>query len=251
MGKVISFVNQKGGVGKTTSAINIAASLGILGYRVLVIDFDPQGNATSGLGVLKRNLKKTASDLITTDTAADEVIQETVFENLSIIPSNRMLAGAEHELQNQDFTVLRKKIAPVRDKYDYIIIDCAPSLGMLSANALTASDGVVIPMQCEFFALEGLSQLMATISQIKKISNPDLSITGILITMYNSRLFLSTQVISELRKHYQDKIFETPISRNVKAAEAPGFGKPVYYHEKNAKSSKEYMNVAKELAERI
>ncbi len=253
MGKIISFANQKGGVGKTTSAVNIAAALGVLGYKVLLVDLDPQGNATSGVGIMKKNLKMTAFDMLTTETGADEVTVKTAFENLSVIPTHTTLARAEYELadvENGEY-VMKKKLEAVKGEYDYIIIDCPPSLGMLTVNAMTASDGVVIPMQCEFFALEGLSQLMFTISRIKTHYNKDLNVTGILITMYNNRLILSMQVINELRKHYADKLFETTISRNVKLSEAPGFGAPVYYHDKRSKGSGEYMNVAKELAERI
>lgn len=253
MGKIISFANQKGGVGKTTSAVNIAASLGVLGYKVLLVDLDPQGNATSGVGVMKKTLKTTVFDMLTTDTSADAVTIRTKYDNLSIIPAHTTLARAEYELgdvENGEY-VMKKKLDAVRSQYDYIIIDCPPSLGMLTVNAMTASDGVVIPMQCEFFALEGLSQLMFTISRIKTHYNKTLNVTGILITMHNNRLILSMQVISELRKHYADKLFETTISRNVKVSEAPGFGAPVYYHERRSKGAGEYMNVAKELAERI
>lgn len=253
MGKIISFANQKGGVGKTTSAVNIAASLGVLGYKVLLLDLDPQGNATSGLGVKKKALKQTVFDMLTSEASADDVTIQTIYDNLSIIPTQTTLARAEFELasaENGEY-MMKKKLDAIRDKYDYIIIDCPPSLGMLTVNAMTASDGVIIPMQCEFFALEGLSQLMFTISRIKTHYNQSLNITGILITMYNSRLLLSSQVITELRKHYADRVFETTISRNVKVSEAPGFGKPVYYHEKRCKGAVEYMNVAKELVERI
>jgi chromosome partitioning protein len=253
MGKIISFANQKGGVGKTTSAVNIAASLGVLGYKVLLIDLDPQGNATSGVGIMKKALKATVYDMLTTDADANSVTIRTNYDNLSVIPAHTTLARAEYdlgEIENGEY-IMKKKLDAVRDQYDYIIIDCPPSLGMLTVNAMTASDGVVIPMQCEFFALEGLSQLMFTISRIKTHYNKELNVTGILITMHNNRLILSMQVIGELRKHYADKLFETTISRNVKVSEAPGFGSPVYYHEKRSKGSKEYMNVAKELAERI
>ena len=253
MGKIIAFANQKGGVGKTTSAVNVAASLGILGYKVLLIDLDPQGNATSGVGIMKKTLKTTVFDMLTTDLGADAVTIRTKYDNLSVIPAQTTLARAEYELgdtEKGEF-VMKNKLEAVRDRYDYIIIDCPPSLGMLTVNAMTASDGVVIPMQCEFFALEGLSQLMFTISRIKQHYNKDLNVTGILITMHNNRLILSMQVIAELRKHYAEKLFETTISRNVKVSEAPGFGAPVYYHEKRSKGSAEYMNVAKELAERI
>lgn len=253
MGKIISFANQKGGVGKTTSAINVAASLGVLGYKVLLIDLDPQGNATSGVGIIKKNLKATAFDMLTTDMSAEEVTVKTRFENLSIIPTNTTLARAEFELGETEGGeyIMKKKLENARKEYDYIIIDCPPSLGMLTVNAMTASDGVVIPMQCEFFALEGISQLMFTISRIKTHYNKELNVTGILITMYNGRLILSMQVLDELRRHYADKIFETTISRNVKLSAAPSHGAPVYYHDKRSKGANEYMNIAKELAERI
>ena len=253
MGKIIAFANQKGGVGKTTSAVNIAASLGVLGYKVLLIDLDPQGNATSGVWVMKKSLKMTTLDLLTTDATVEQVALKTRYDNLSVIPTHTTLARAEYELgeKEEGEYVLKKKLEEARTTYDYIIIDCPPSLGMMTVNALSASDGVVIPMQCEFFALEGLSQLMFTISRIKQHYNKALNVTGILITMYNSRLILSMQVINELKKHYADKLFETTISRNVKVSEAPGFGTPVYYHEKRSKGSVEYMNVAKELSERI
>ncbi len=253
MGKIISFANQKGGVGKTTSAVNIAASLGILGYKVLLVDLDPQGNATSGVGIVKKALKTTMFDVLTSDTSVEEAAIKTRYDNLSVIPTNTTLARAEFELADVEGGeyIIKKKLEAAKKEYDYIIIDCPPSLGMLTVNALTASDGVVIPMQCEFFALEGLSQLMFTISRIKTHYNKDLNVTGILITMYNNRLILSMQVLNELRKHYADKLFETAISRNVKLSEAPSFGAPVYYHDKRSKGANEYMNIAKELAERI
>ncbi len=253
MGKIISFANQKGGVGKTTSAVNIAASLGILGYKVLLIDLDPQGNATSGVGIVKKALKTTMVDVLTSDIAVEDAAIKTRYDNLSVVPTNTTLARAEFELADveEGEYIIKKKLESAKKEYDYIIIDCPPSLGMLTVNALTASDGVVIPMQCEFFALEGLSQLMFTISRIKTHYNKDLNVTGILITMYNNRLILSMQVLNELRKHYADKLFETTISRNVKLSEAPSFGAPVYYHDKRSKGANEYMNIAKELAERI
>ena len=253
MGKIISFANQKGGVGKTTSCVNIASSLGVLGFKVLIIDLDPQGNTTSGVGISKKGLKATTNELLTGELPVGEIIVETPYKNLDVIPTNTALAGAEFDLFDLDDSEFRikKALDEVKDNYDYILIDCPPSLGMLTINAFAASDGVVVPMQCEFYALEGLSQLMITINRIKRMYNPDLAITGILITMYNSRLLLSMQVISELEKHYADKIFRTKISRNVKLTEAPGFGKPAYYHDKSSKGSKEYLEVAKELATRI
>ena len=253
MGKIISFSNQKGGVGKTTSAVNVAASLGILGHKVLLIDLDPQGNATSGVGISKRGLKNTINDVLIGEIEAKDAIIETEFENLSIIPANIALAGAEYNLYNDGGmeTVMKNALAPIKDSFDYIIIDCPPSLSMLTVNAMVASEGVVIPMQCEFYALEGLAQLTLTINRIKANYNPNLNITGILITMYNSRLLLSLQVINELNKHYADKLFTTHVSRGVKVSEAPGFGLPVYYHDKRSKGTKEYLAIAKELASRI
>ena len=253
MGKIIAFANQKGGVGKTTSAVNVAASLGILGRRVLMIDLDPQGNTTSGVGISKKALKYTMHDVLSKGIAAKDVILKTDFENLWVLPANISLAGSEFDLfeaEESEFQI-KKALEPLRGDFDYIIIDCPPSLGMLTVNAMTAADGVVIPMQCEFYALEGLSQLMITVSRIKQHYNPTLNITGILVTMYNSRLLLSVQVISELRKHYSDKLFEQCISRNVKLSEAPGFGVPVYYHDKKSKGAEEYLAVAKELILRI
>lgn len=256
MAKIISFANQKGGVGKTTSAVNVAASLGVLGHRVLLIDLDPQGNATSGIGVSKKELKASSKDILTGDATAKDLILETEFDNLSLIPANIALAGVEFELydlfdNDQMPYRLKEGLAPIADDYDYIIIDCPPSLGMLTINAFTASDGIVVPMQCEYYAFEGLSQLLQSVKGMKKRYNPELDITGILITMYNGRLLLSMQVISDLKKYFADKLFDTRISRNVKLTEAPGYGKPVYYYDKNAKGAKEYLDVAKELSERI
>ena len=253
MGKIISFANQKGGVGKTTSCVNVAASLGILDYKVLVIDLDPQGNTTSGVGIPKKGLKGGTRELLSGKMTAKELIVETPYRNLFVIPTNTSLSSAEFDLFEFDETEKRMKIAleEVVSEFDYILIDCPPSLGMLTINAFTASDGIIVPMQCEFYALEGLSQLMITINRIKRMYNPDLNVSGILITMYNGRLLLSMQVMAELQKHYGDKLFDTKISRNVKLTEAPGFGKPVYYHDKNSKGSKEYLEVAKALSTRI
>lgn len=253
MGKIISFANQKGGVGKTTSAVNISASLGVLGYKVLLVDLDPQGNATSGVGISKKALKATINDVLLGDITAAEAIRPTEYANLSVIPANIALAGAEYNLYQDGGSekIMKEALAPLKEIYDYIIIDCPPSLSMLTVNSMVASDGVVIPMQCEFYALEGLSQLTVTINKIKSNFNNSLNITGILITMYNNRLLLSLQVINELKKHYADKLFETKISRGVKVSEAPGFGMPVYYHDKKSKGAIEYLSVAKELASRI
>ena len=253
MGKTISFSNQKGGVGKTTSAVNVAASLGVLGHKVLLIDLDPQGNATSGVGITKKGLKSTINDILLGEATAREAIIETPYKNLSIIPANISLAAAEYNLYQESGaeSIMKDALVEIKDEYDYIIIDCPPSLSMLTVNAMVASDGVVIPMQCEFYALEGLSQLTVTINRIKANYNSNLNISGILITMYNSRLLLSLQVINELNKHYSDKLFTSKISRGVKVSEAPGFGMPVYYHDKRSKGANEYLSVAKELASRI
>ncbi len=253
MGKIIAFANQKGGVGKTTSAVNIAASAGILGKKVLLIDLDPQGNTTSGVGINKKNLKATSYEILIDEIGAAKAVIHTEFKNLSVIPSNISLAGAEfdlYQLSNREYR-LKKQLATLRDEYDYIFIDCPPSLGMITVNALAASDAVIIPMQCEYYALEGLSQLMLTIRKIKQLYNPELEICGILVTMFNGRLILTMQVISELKKYYSDKLFKTPISRNVKLSEAPGFGTPVYYHDKSSRGAAEYLEVAKELLDRI
>ena len=253
MGKIIAFANQKGGVGKTTSCVNIAASLGILGHKVLIIDLDPQGNTTSGVGISKKTLKATTKELLNGSVAVKDIIVNTAYENLDVIPTNTALAGAEFDLFEFDDSESRIKTAldEIKDNYDYILIDCPPSLGMLTVNAFAASDGVIVPMQCEFYALEGLSQLLITINRIKRLYNPDLDVCGILITMYNPRLLLSMQVMLELKKHYDDKIFDTKISRNVKLSEAPSFGRPVYYHDKNSKGAKEYLEIANEIVERL
>ena len=255
MGKIISFANQKGGVGKTTSAVNIAASLGVLGYKTLLVDLDPQGNATSGVGITKKTLQYTIKDVLMGNCSTKDAIIETQFSKLSLIPANMGLAGTEFDLlQGSDpepWAIMKKALGLVKDEYDYIIVDCPPSLGMLTMNSLSASDGVVVPMQCEFYALEGLSQLMITISKIKAHYNPGLTVSGILLTMFTNRLLLTQQVKNELKKHYAGKLFETHISRGVKLSEAPGFGLPVYYHDKKSKGATEYLAVANELATRI
>ena len=253
MAKIIAFANQKGGVGKTTSAVNIAASLGIMGKKTLIVDLDPQGNATSGVGIPKRSLKGTVKEVLTGETDIKQVILSTNYQNLSIVPTNVTLSGAEFDLYNDEGSEYNLKDAfkSISADYDYIIIDCPPSLGMLTINAFVASDGILVPMQAEFYAVEGLSQLISTTKRIKKLYNEDLQIVGILITMYNKRLLLSMQVMDELQKYYPDKLFNTTISRNVKLSEAPGFGKPVFYHDKSSKGAKEYLEVAKELAQRL
>ncbi len=250
--KIITFANQKGGVGKSTSVVNIAASLGILGQSVLVIDVDPQGNTTSGFGINKKNTRNTVYDVLIGRADAASAVVKTQFENISVIPANISLAGAEFELVMADNRESRlgTALSPILGDYDYILIDCPPSLGILTINALVAADGLVIPMQCEYYSLEGLSQLMMSVKQIKKRFNPKLSLTGILVTMYNGRLNLSSQVMEELKKYYAGKIFSTAIVRNVKLSEAPSFGMPVYYYDKFSKGASLYHEVAKELLER-
>ena len=253
MAKIIAFANQKGGVGKTTSAVNVAASLGILGKRTLLVDLDPQGNATSGVGIPKRSLKGTVKEVLCGENDIKNVILNTKFEKLDVIPTNVSLSGAEFDLYNDEGSEynLKDALEKIKDDYDYVIIDCPPSLGMLTINAFVASDGIVVPMQAEFYAVEGLSQLISTTKRVKKLYNEDLNITGILITMYNKRLLLSMQVMDELQKYYPDKLFSTCISRNVKLSEAPGFGKPAYYHDKHSKGANEYLDIARELISRI
>ncbi len=253
MGRIIAFANQKGGVGKTTSAVNMAASLGILGYRVLLADLDPQGSATTSVGVSKKSLRFTAADLLIGGCRAQDAILRTSFQNLDLLPANISLAATEYDLLEGENAEnhLREALLPLKSLYDFIILDCPPSLGMLTVNAMVAADGVIIPMQGEYFALEGLTQLMATVHRIKKRYRPGLAIIGILLTMFNRRLTLCAQVMDELKRHYGERVFETTISRNVRLCEAPGFGMPVYYHDKNAKGSKDYLAAARELLDRI
>ena len=253
MTNIIAFSNQKGGVGKTTSAVNTAAALGNLGKKVLLVDCDPQGNATSGVGISKKNIVNSVYDVIIGRCAAKDAVIDTQFKNLSVIPSHISLAGAEFELVEESGreSKLKDALKPIIDDYDYVIIDCPPSLGLLSINALAASTGVIIPMQCEYYALEGLSQLLLTIKQVKKLYNPTLDITGIMITMYNGRLNLTVQVMDELKKYYADKLFKTTIVRNVKLSEAPSYGEPILYYDKYSKGCAAYNDIAKEIIERV
>ena len=218
-----------------------------------MVDLDPQGNTTSGFGINKKTVKNSTYDVLIGRCSAKEAIIETEFDNLSLIASTISLAGAEFDLysmENREFR-LRDALKEVESEYDYVFIDCPPSLGMLTVNALSAALGVIIPMQCEYYALEGLSQLMITLRKIKQFYNPSLEISGILLTMYNGRLILTSQVVAELKKYYKDKLFSTTISRNVKLSEAPSFGVPVYYHDKFCKGATEYLDVARELITRI
>ena len=253
MAYIITFANQKGGVGKTTSAVNVAAAVAARGKRVLLLDMDPQGNTTSGVGIGKRDLRHTMYEVLLGQCAAQDAIVATRYENLSVLPANISLAASEFDLVDmpERQAQLGRALAPIKGDYNIIFIDCPPSLGILTINALAASNGVIIPMQCEYFALEGLSQLMLTIRKIKQLYNRQLEITGIMLTMYNPRLNLTTQVVGELKKYYADKLFRTPIPRNVKLSEAPSFGEPIMYHDKNSKGAQCYIDVADEILSRI
>ena len=252
MGKIISLANQKGGVGKTTTTINLAASLAVLEQKVLVIDADPQANATSGLGFDVKNVQSSIYECIVNEVDAHKVILKTQITNLDLIPSHIDLVGAEIEMLNlpERETKLKQVIKRVRDKYDFIIVDCSPSLGLLTVNALTAADSVIIPVQCEYFALEGLGKLLSTIKIIQNRLNPDLQIEGFLLTMYDSRLRLSNQVVEEVKKHFQEMVFDTIIQRNVKLSEAPSFGKPALLYDANSRGSINYLNLARELLQK-
>lgn len=254
MSYIISFANQKGGVGKTTSAVNVATMLSVMRKKVLLIDLDPQGSATSGVGVLKNSAFKTSYDVIIGSCPIKDAIIPTKYDNLSVIAANVNLAAADFELTTQDgrayFLKNQLDLLKKEDIFDYIIIDCPPTLGITTINALSASNGIMIPLQCEFFALEGLSQLMFTVKKIKERFNPRLHILGILVTMYNKRLKLCTQVHAELEKYYQNHLFKTKISRCIALSEAQSYGEPIYYYAKYSKASLEYQDVAKEILER-
>ena len=253
MGAIVAFANQNGGVGKTTSAVNIAAALGKMGKKILLVDMDPQGNATSGVGISKKEVKKSIYEVLIGTASVREAIIVTKFKNLSVIPSNIALVGAEIDLLDIEKREGRAKLAldEVRGDYDYIFIDCPPALSLLTVNAFVAADGLIIPMQCEYFALEGLSQLTGTVKKVRQHYNPNLTITGILLTMYNGRLNLTAGVVRELKKYYADKLFKEPISRSVRLSEAPSYGEPICYHEPYGKGALEYQMVAKELLTRI
>ncbi len=253
MARIIAFSNQKGGVGKTTSCINIAAGVALLGKKVLIIDYDPQGNASTGVGVDKRSVKHSIYDVIARNIPAKDAIVQTTHKNLWVIPSKVDLAASEIELGGNFSEKVNPLLAirEIQDNFDYIMIDCPPSLGFLTISALAISDGVLIPMQCEFFALEGLSQLLPTIRRVRQSYNPTLQVVGILPTMYNGRLTLTRQVIDEIKKYYPNKLFKTPISRSVKLSSAPGFGMPIQYLEPKGKCAEEYNLASRELISRI
>lgn len=249
MGKIIAFANQKGGVGKTTSCVNVSASLAAMGKKVLLVDIDPQGNASSGLGVKKTASMKSVYNLIVGDASIEEVVQPTPIENFDVIPANIDLAGVEVEMVYMDSReqIIKKLLEKAKDSYDFITIDCPPSLGLLTINALTGSDSVLIPIQCEFFALEGLSQLMNTIRLIKKKLNPNIKIEGVLLTMRDSRSSLGTQVADEIKKHFTTSVYETTIPRNIRLAEAPSHGLPIFLYDKNCVGCKAYLSLAEEI----
>jgi chromosome partitioning protein len=252
MGRTIALANQKGGVGKTTTAINLAASLAALEKKVIIVDADPQANATSGIGIDTRQISCTIYDCLIDGKSPKDAIVKCEVENLMIIPSNIDLVGAEIEMLEmaEREKVLKKVISVIKDSYDYILIDCSPSLGLLTVNALTASDSVIIPVQCEYFALEGLGKLLNTIKIIQSNLNPDLEIEGFLLTMYDARLRLSNQVADEVNKHFQEMVFKTVIQRNVKLSEAPSFGQPAILYDAESRGTVNYLNLAKELIEK-
>ena len=253
MSRVIAIANQKGGVGKTTTAINLGASLAVAEKKTLVVDIDPQGNATSGLGLEGREALPTVYDVLIGELPAAEAIARHVhFPTLDLIPSTRDLVGAEIELVQapQRETILRRALHGLRDRYDYILVDCPPSLGLLTLNTLTAADSVLIPIQCEFYALEGLSQLLNTIRLVQKGLNPGLDIEGVLLTMYDRRLNLSRQVASEAREYFGAKVYRTAIPRNVRLAEAPSFGKPIVLYDVSSQGAQAYLQLAREILSR-
>ena len=248
MGKIIAIVNQKGGVGKTTTAVNLAAGVGLAGKRVLLVDADPQGNSTSGFGINKKQTKITSYELLIGTGKFENAVVKAEFKNVEIVPSSMDLAAAEVDLIEIEHreAQLKMALAAAREKYDYIFIDCPPSLGLITINALNASDTVLVPIQCEYFALEGLSQLMASVRQVKRLYNPTLEIEGIVLTMYDGRLNLTGQVVAEIKKYFANKLYKTVIPRAVRLSEAPSYGMPIQYYDKRSKGSEAYTDLAKE-----
>ncbi len=252
MGKIIAIANQKGGVGKTTTSVNLSACLGKMGKKTLIVDIDPQGNTTSGLGIDPKSLSLSIYDCLINETDIKDVILKTEYEGLFIVPSNINLAGAELELalkEKREF-LLKDALSKVREFFDFILIDCPPSLGLITLNSFTASDSILVPIQCEYYALEGLSQLTNTIKLVKKSLNPSLAIEGILMTMFDARTNLSIQVVDEVKKFFKDKVFKTIIPRNVRLSEAPSFGQPIIEYDKHSKGAECYLALAEEVIER-
>ncbi|MBT8316324.1 MAG: ParA family protein [Lutibacter sp.] len=249
MGKIIAIANQKGGVGKTTTTVNLAAALGVLEKKVLLIDADPQANASSGLGIIVEEVENGSYQLLEHTVSAKQAIVATTSPNVDIIPAHIDLVAIEIELVDKDQREfkLKEALADIKDEYDYILIDCAPSLGLITLNALVAADSVIIPIQCEYFALEGLGKLLNTIKSVQNIHNPDLDIEGLLLTMYDSRLRLSNQVVEEVKKHFQNMVFKTIIQRNVRLSEAPSFGESIIAYDATSKGAVNYINLANEI----
>ena len=252
MSKIIAIINQKGGVGKTTTAVNLAAGVGICGKKVLLIDADPQGNTTSGYGISKKEIEYSSFDLLTSGAHAKEAAIPTKFKNVSVIPANIDLAGAEIALINvqKRESQLKTALALIKNDYDYIFIDCPPSLGLITINALTAADSFLVPAQCEYYALEGLAQLIATVKRVKQAFNPDLYLEGVVLTMFDGRLNLTQQVVHELKKHFADELYKTTIPRGVRLSEAPSYGSPIQYYDARCKGADAYNTLAKEFIKR-
>lgn len=248
MGKTIAIVNQKGGVGKTTSAVNLTAALGNKGYKTLLVDIDPQGNSTSGLGINKKGLEKSSYNVLIGSCSAGDAVVKTPYDNVYVIPSSMDLAGAELELiefQKRE-SRLKNALAAIVDDFDFIFLDCPPSLGLITLNGLCAADTLIVPIQCEFFALEGLSQLISTVRTVKRLYNPYIEIEGVLLTMYNGQLNLTQQVVEEVKRCFPRKVYSTVIPRNVRLSEAPSYGQPVMYYDKSSKGAHAYSDLADE-----